>query len=422
MTTTASGKGNRPQSRFALTPFENRAGSTSWRVSGTRRDGTRVRMNFADARAAQLKQIELEAEWHTRQPEANALRATRLTDDQLRICEAALPMLDDDSELLRAVTYWLSTGRAASTAPEAPRLDEAVEQFVAWVRETPTMRPTSKRVMRTAAVRFSNNQRNVKLSDVTAETIERHLALVGGSPVTRDNIRRLLHRFFAWCAERPRHWIRQNPCAAVRVEQGERHAPEILTLRQCARLLAASKRHLDGKAVTYVAVCMFGGLRPTEAKRLRWDQVNLDDGEIRLEGSQTKTGTGRVVKIDETLAAWLRWADERGLHSFAASRRTLETVRRHARLGEWVPDVLRHTCISHFFRRSGSFGLSAEQFGNSEQIIKRHYAARTSSAESAKFWAMFPERAQRHQHAANTENIIAIETAKPARRSARATR
>ena len=29
------------------------------------------------------------------------------------------------------------------------------------------------------------------------------------------------------------------------------------------------------------------------------------DGEIRLKGSQTKTGKGRVVEIDVTLKAWL---------------------------------------------------------------------------------------------------------------------
>jgi integrase len=42
---------------------------------------------------------------------------------------------------------------------------------------------------------------------------------------------------------------------------------------------------------------MFGGLRPFEAARLSWEQVNLVDGEIRLKGQQTKTGKGRIVEI-----------------------------------------------------------------------------------------------------------------------------
>jgi len=53
----------------------------------------------------------------------------------------------------------------------------------------------------------------------------------------------------------------------------------------------------DGLMAPYVAVCLFGGLRPTEAARLDWSQVNLDDGEILLAQEQTKTGKSRVVKI-----------------------------------------------------------------------------------------------------------------------------
>ena len=35
-------------------------------------------------------------------------------------------------------------------------------------------------------------------------------------------------------------------------------------------------------------------------------------------------------------------------------------------LKPWVSDVLRHTAISHYFRATGSYGRTAEQFGNSE--------------------------------------------------------
>ena len=59
-----------------------------------------------------------------------------------------------------------------------------------------------------------------------------------------------------------------------------------------------------GRPVLYLAVCLFGGLRPFgEAPRLTWSQVNLADNEIRLEGQQTKTGRPRVV-MGRTLRAW----------------------------------------------------------------------------------------------------------------------
>ena len=59
-------------------------------------------------------------------------------------------------------------------------------------------------------------------------------------------------------------------------------------------------------------------------------------------------------------------------------------------LKRWVPDVLRHTAISHYFRKTGSYGRTAEQFGNSESIIKKHYQGRVSSADTKKFYALRP--------------------------------
>jgi len=47
-----------------------------------------------------------------------------------------------------------------------------------------------------------------------------------------------------------------------------------------------------------------------------------------------------------------------------------------------VPDVLRHTAISHYFRATASYGRTAEQFGNLESIIKKHYQSRVSSKKT----------------------------------------
>jgi hypothetical protein len=55
-----------------------------------------------------------------------------------------------------------------------------------------------------------------------------------------------------------------------------------------------------------------------------------------------------------------------------------------------VPDILRHTAISHYFRATGSYGRTAEQFGNSESIIKKHYQSRVSSKDTKRFYALRP--------------------------------
>ena len=47
-----------------------------------------------------------------------------------------------------------------------------------------------------------------------------------------------------------------------------------------------------------------------------------------------------------------------------------------------MPDVLRHTAISHYFRATASYGRTAEQVGNLASIIKKHYQSRVSSKKT----------------------------------------
>jgi hypothetical protein len=54
--------------------------------------------------------------------------------------------------------------------------------------------------------------------------------------------------------------------------------------------------------------------------------------------------------------------------------------------------VLRHTAISHYFRKTGSYNQTAEQFGNSEAIIKAHDQGRVTSEDTKRFYGLKPQR------------------------------
>jgi integrase len=247
------------------------------------------------------------------------------------------------------------------------------------------------------------NTGNVRVTDVLPEHIEHYLAQQNVSANTKDGYCRALSSFFTWCLKGKRHWCVNNPCYAVEIEgltSDDDREPEILPLRDCEALLRAAEKFEQGKLAPYVALCLFGGLRPFETARLTWDQVNLVDGEIRLKGTQTKTGKGRIVVICKTLKAWLGRHRRRGdiyrstydleLKALRASVGYGPKTEAQPHLKPWVPDVLRHTAISHYFRKTGSYGQTAEQFGNSEAIIKKHYQGRVSSADTKNFYALRP--------------------------------
>jgi integrase len=137
-----------------------------------------------------------------------------------------------------------------------------------------------------------------------------------------------------------------------------------------------------------------------QVSRLTWDAINLGDKEIRLEGIQTKTGRARVISISATLLAWLKAYKDKPIFP-AGWRIKFDAVKLAAGFGTptetqpdlkpWVPDIMRHTAASHYFRNCGSYGQTAEQFGNSEQIIKAHYQGRVSTADTKIFYSIKPK-------------------------------
>jgi integrase len=388
--------------RFKVLEFTNpRTFSKSWRVTGTKRDGTRIRENFPDEHSAKCRHVDLEAEFLQRETETT-LRATKLTEKQLHLAELAFARLPDDDDMPNAIEHWIRKGKQTAIAAESPRIDDAVTKFKEWLDGEGdgsgnghcTLREHSRHGLRGRVEVFGNSIGNVRVNEISPETVEGFLDKLRSrehnpvSAVTCDNYRRDISRFFSWCIERPRRWTLVNPCKEIRIARDERKPPAVLTVKQCKALLMEAAKV---KLAPYAAVCLFGGVRPFEASRLDWSAVNLKDREIRLEGNQTKTGRARVIAICDTLAEWLE--AYKGQPFFPAGwHKQFRKVKAKAKLKVWTVDVMRHTAISHYFRNCGSYGQTAEQFGNSEAIIKNHYQGRVSSDETKKFFAILPKK------------------------------
>jgi integrase len=390
---------------FKIQSFTNpRTGTESWRVTGTKRDGSRVRENYADLKFAECRKVELTTEWLARETDT-AVRATKLTDTQLRLAEAAFMRLEEDQELMLAVDHWLKDGKRQSVA-ESPRLDEAAEAFLSWLQETESLRERTKAKLRNRVNLFRNSVPNLRVSEIGPDVLDKFFSTRKVAALTKIGDREAISRFFSWCIDRPRRWTAVNPCREIRLEKKhDQSPPAILSVPECKDFLSAAESFKAGQLVPYIAVCLFGGLRPAEAQRLTWDSVNLGDGEIRVESQSSKTKRPRVLAIGKTLRAWLaaytnkpfcppnlrRDLDALKVEAGYAGRADSD----RAGLKPWPADVLRHTGISHYFRESGSYGRTAEQFGNSEAIIKKHYQGRVNSEDTKAFYALLPKKGGR---------------------------
>jgi integrase len=166
---------------------------------------------------------------------------------------------------------------------------------------------------------------------------------------------------------------------------------EVFTPAELIKLLEAASPEV--KPVIFV--CAFGGLRKAEALRVRWEQIDLVDGFIRLEGPQVKTQSRRAVQILPTLNKWLE--------TIPASERTGK-LWKHGEKGffyhqkamcskagvPWKHNGLRHSAISARCCNGVTLGEVADWAGNSVSEIKKHYLALISKADADEWWKILP--------------------------------
>lgn len=401
---------SRPRGIFTVAEHQNASGTTSWRVTGTKLDNTRIRLNFTTEAQARAEKNALDRE-ALNEGSPQKLLATTLSPQQLRMAELAFGKVKED-EFLAAVDYWVE--REPVRLSKAPPVSDAVKAFTDWLDATKSLRELTKGNLRERVTALLKDYGGFKLTDMTAKLVRQLLGERKGiSEVTRDNDKRALSRFFSWCIHPDREWLEFNPCTKIKIEKPEKGEPAILSVDECEQLLRAAEKLKKGRLVPFVTLCLFAGLRPnSEAKRLTWQQINLADKELRVEGTQTKT-TGRSRVFDlaptlrgqgkphpgpDTIVRWLKAYEGKTLfpinwrRDFAAVKAVIGYGSHRRGLRAWPIDIMRHTAISHYIRLTGSYGQAAEQFGNSEAVIKKNYQGRVSSADTRKFYAILPTK------------------------------
>src|SRR5262249_25577077 len=149
---------------------------------------------------------------------------------------------------------------------------------------------------------FVNSVKNVLLTSITKQTIDDFLSNRNVSKQTKTNDRLALSRFFVWCIGRK--WMTSNPARKETKSPRPARNPEVLSVAECQRLLRNAEKFKAGRLVPFLAVALFGGLRPTmEARRLTWDKVNFVDNEITVVSTNPRK-RGRTMKIIPTLRSW----------------------------------------------------------------------------------------------------------------------
>jgi integrase len=385
--------------RFTIKRHTNQSGNISFRVSGYKPDGTRVRKNFALKSEAIEYRGSLDSEIEEGELDYS-LERTTLTRAELQDAENAY-QLAGDRNLSSIVSEYLSLQRSVNEKAEIS-LSAAVAFFSTHyrpeIREVTIYNGTQKFLDTRSGLEASTvrgykqsvnllvgKEPNKMVHNFTVQDIESILSKYK-SPGSKRAHRSVFSVFFNWAKRF--HYCLENPC-----ERLDRLPPVvgdigILRLEESKRLLKAAVLLHDGVMAPAIAIALFAGLRPSELEELKPEDIKSKN--IRVSGGKLRRKLKRSVPIPEVLRSWLKEYPYTGHPSgWTYKMRKLKTL---TKAKKWVDDILRHTSISYQLERDRNEGGTAFNNGTSSQMINQHYRDVVDDEEEvANYWKLTPE-------------------------------
>lgn len=182
---------------------------------------------------------------------------------------------------------------------------------------------------------------------------------------------------------------RDNPVQGVRAPKSARKLPNVLDVDEVNAFLAPADGAGNDKELRDLAMFELfysSALRLSELCALRWSDLDLDEGMLRVLGKGGKT---RIVPVGRTACqALLAWRSAVGgmaaqpLFSGPSGRplspRTVQLRMKQwaQRRGVWKrvhPHLLRHSCASHLLESSGNLRAVQEMLGHADIATTQIY-------------------------------------------------
>lgn len=198
----------------------------------------------------------------------------------------------------------------------------------------------------------------------------------------RKGVRTTLVQLWRW-AKRQGYLVAEVPEAEklnpVKVEAGSLEVPTVEELKGMLEAVETRWR-------PWVVLGAFGGLRPEEIapqskekRGLLCQEIDWEDGGIRVPAVVAKTNRPRWVPLSDCLREWLVWA---GIgpgkvgpvcETSPSSARALGKLAKAIGRDKWPKDWLRHGYGTARNAELRSLGQVAEEMGTSVEMLHRHY-------------------------------------------------
>jgi integrase len=272
---------------------------------------------------------------------------------------------------------------------ESPFISELLTIWMLDKIENPLkpLRPRSQQAIRVMANAFKAEFKDARVKEIDQTRIERYLLQKGIENQTRENRRSYLNQFYNWA-------IRKGHCDKNPVKDIEIHVqngvPEFFSVGQCVAILKQVLKERNVAVRAYFALCLFGGIRPEEAERMKWgDNVKMDTKEIYIPAAISKTKKDRLFLMPGPLFIWLASCPQREPLIPANFRKLKDRVTKSLKF-DWIQDGLRHTFATFHYAKHKNLEELRHIMGNSPSVIERFYKGAISAKQVNRFWMLVP--------------------------------
>ena len=329
---------------------------------------------------------------------------TRDDADELRFARKLLKKHDLDMTVDEAisqfVTIWRKTYKVAT-------VEKVIDEF----RQSPKVKESSASYRRDLHFRLDQFKKKFgsrEIMSVGAEEVCKWIearkprldrAAKSQSERTRFNWYNIVRTVWKY-AERKSYLLEgQQALPAENPYNGKSGAWSIMKAQDLQNLISFYLNSDQDWYVPYIAVQAFGGLRVEEAKRLCWENIKVQHGQIShivVTADQSKKNETRIVPMNPTLHEWLAYwvIDKKHTKGPIIQFKKADAIlRKNAKRNgiPWKHNMIRHTFITHSMQlRPNSVALVASEAGTSVKMIKDHYREEPNLEEAIAWFTPLP--------------------------------
>jgi len=228
-------------------------------------------------------------------------------------------------------------------------------------------------------------QQGIDMAHATPDDLHRFvIEVLSGVSNTRSQARILsgVHSFYRFLVYH--NYIDQDPSELLEMPKRDRHLPEVLSLEEIDRMIAAVDLSApEGHRNRAIIEMLYGsGLRVSELTALRLSRIYLSEGYMLIEGKGSKQ---RLVPVSPVAVEWFRyWLEDRSRldikpeyvdyaflnrYGRGLTRAMIFTIVKRLAAEAGItktisPHILRHSFATHLLQNGADLRLIQQMLGH----------------------------------------------------------